>query len=87
MQQADMLKLFRTIIYIVGFYYIFRFLAKLFFPILLKKVVEKAQQNFEKQQQTSNATNPNTSKTNNNSKVNPVSTKKVGDYIDFEEIK
>lgn len=86
MQLADMSKLFKTIVYIVGFYYVFRFLARLFLPMLLKKVVTKAQQNFEQHQQKTTTAN-NQSQQNTSKQSNPASTKKVGEYIDFEEIK
>ena len=74
------------------FYYIFKFLAKLFLPILVKKVVEKAGENLHKQQQ--NAQDNSWNKTSNNDEIiykspvdkNPRETKKVGDYVDYEEI-
>jgi hypothetical protein len=69
------------------FYYVFKFLARLLLPIMVKKVVEKAGQNF--QQQYQNQQNPNNqeekvSSTSSTSK--PRETKKVGEYVDFEEI-
>ncbi len=39
MQQADLMGLFRTILIFLIVYYSFRFLARIFAPILLKKVV------------------------------------------------
>ena len=76
----------------IAFYYIFRFLAKLFLPLLVKKVVQKAGENFQKQQQYSQDNSWN--KTQNKDEViyntsnskNPRETKKVGDYVDYEEI-
>lgn len=92
MQEASFTGFIRTLFWIVAFYYIFKFLAKLFFPILMKKAVEKASENFQKQQQYSQHTNWN--KTKNNDEIiidtsnakNPRETKKVGDYVDYEEI-
>lgn len=74
------------------FYYIFKFLARILFPFLVKKAVEKAGENFQKQQQYDQETA--WKKTSNNDEViynqahfkNPRETKKVGDYVDYEEI-
>ena len=88
MQQADFMGLLRTILIFLIVYYSFRFLSRIFAPILLKKVVgnmqEKAQQ---KHKQTHNSSTkegetiidkkPNSNTQGNNS---------VGEYVDFEEI-
>ena len=80
----------KTIFYILAFYYIFKFLARLFLPIMVKKVVEKAGENFQKQYQSNYQykTNPSQDEfVNPNSKSDkPRETKKVGEYIDYEEI-
>ncbi len=81
----------KTLFYIVVFYYIFKFLAKLFLPHLIKKVVEKAGENFEKQQQnyqngqqkTANSNGVNCEKATSDK---PREKKKVGEYVDYEEI-
>ncbi|MFE3848839.1 DUF4834 family protein [Flavobacterium sp. LB3P45] len=92
MQTASFTGFIETIFYIIAFYYIFKFLAKLFLPLLVKKVVQKAGENFQKQQQYSQDNSWNKTKSkdeviydNANSK-NPRETKKVGDYVDYEEI-
>ena len=92
MQTASFSGFIETIFYILAFYYIFKFLAKLFLPLLVKKVVQKAGENFQQQQQRSQDTSWN--KTQNKDEViyntgnskNPRETKKVGDYVDYEEI-
>ena len=74
------------------FYYLFKFLARLFLPMLVKKAVEKAGENFQKQQQYAQDTA--WKRAQNNDEViykatdakNPRETKKVGDYVDYEEI-
>ena len=80
----------KTIFYILAFYYIFKFLARLFLPIMVKKVVEKAGENFQKQYQSNYQHKANSSQdefVNPNSKTDkPRETKKVGEYIDYEEI-
>ncbi|MBX9808326.1 MAG: DUF4834 family protein [Flavobacteriaceae bacterium] len=92
MQEASFSGFIRTLFYIMAFYYIFKFLAKLFLPLLVKKVVEKAGENFQKQQQ--NAYGNSWQKTPNNDEIiidtanakKSRETKKVGDYVDYEEI-
>jgi len=92
MQEASFNGLLKAIIYMIAFYYIFKFLARLFLPLLVKKVVEKAGENFQKQQQ--NAQGSSWQKMPNNDEViinatnakKPRETKKVGDYVDYEEI-
>jgi hypothetical protein len=91
MQTASFTGFIETLFYIIAFYYIFKFLAKLFLPIVVKKVVEKAGQNFQQQQRSQQTT---WKKTSNNEEIiidtanskNPRETKKVGDYVDYEEI-
>ena len=51
MQTASFSGFIKTLFYIIAFYYIFKFLARLFLPLLVKKVVEKAGQNFQQQYQ------------------------------------
>ena len=51
MQEASFSNFIRTVFYILMFYYLFKFLARLFLPMLVKKAVEKAGENFQKQQQ------------------------------------
>lgn len=92
MHEASFSGFFRTLIYIIAFYYIFKFLARLFLPLLVKKAVEKAGENFQKQQQ--RAQDNSWERTRNNDEIkynttnnkNPHETKKVGDYVDYEEI-
>lgn len=92
MQEASFSGFIRTLFYIIAFYYIFKFLAKLFLPLIVKKVVEKAGENFQQQQQ--NARENSWQKTPNNDEIiidtanakKSRETKKVGDYVDYEEI-
>jgi hypothetical protein len=84
MQEASFLGFFRGIIYILGFYYLSKFLIRLFAPMLLKGMVNKVHQNIEKQQNSGQTAPKADEKFSKNS--NPKSTQKVGDYIDYEEI-
>ncbi len=90
MEMASFSGVIETIFYILAFYYIFKFLARLFLPIMVKKVVEKAGENFQRQYQStyqSNATQQQDEFVNTTSQSNkPRETKKVGEYIDYEEI-
>ena len=93
MQEASFTGLMKAILYMIAFYYIFKFLAKIFLPVLVKKAVEKAGENFDRQQQYRQDDSWQKTRRNNdeiiintaNSK-NPRETKKVGDYVDYEEI-
>ncbi|MXO05560.1 DUF4834 family protein [Flavobacterium sp. HBTb2-11-1] len=96
MQEASFSGLFKTIMWVIAFYYIFKFLARIFLPVLVKKAVENASENFQRQQQQYNQGNTyqNHRNTNNNDEIiintanakNPRETKKVGEYVDYEEI-
>jgi len=92
MQEAELMGLLRTLFIFVIVYYFFRFAARVFGPLLIKKAVHKMQQKAKKQYNTSHqqtetsATKegetiidkkPNSSNQGNNS---------VGEYVDFEEI-
>lgn len=93
MDYASFAGTLKVICYIILFYYVFKFLARLFFPVLVKKAVEKAAQNFEQQQrqyhgyQSTRTSNNDEVIYNSNKSDRPRETKKVGEYIDFEEIK
>ena len=96
MDTASSTGLIKTIVYIIIGYYAIKFIARLLFPVVIRKVVSKAEESF-KQQYQSNQQNYNyntqqqraqkdeiileTVKSNN-----PKSTKKVGEYVDYEEI-
>ena len=87
METASFTGFFKVLLYFFAFYYIIKFLARLFLPVLAKKVVEKASEQFQKQQQNTNnpfgnANNQTTTSTSDK----PKEKKKVGEYVDFEEI-
>ncbi|MES2239690.1 MAG: DUF4834 family protein [Bacteroidota bacterium] len=92
MQVASFTGFIRTLFYILTFYYIFKFLAKLFLPVIVKKVVEKAGENLHQQQQRqyqdSWQKNQNDDAViyNTDNVKKSRETKKVGDYVDYEEI-
>lgn len=83
MQEASFPNFVKTILWIVAIYYILKFLARLFFPIMMRKMVEKAQEQFNQQHQNQfdNNDNPNSS-----TSEKPKEKKIVGEYIDYEEV-
>lgn len=85
MQTASVPGFIRTILIIVGIYYAFKILARLLMPFLLRKMVQKAEQNFKQQM---NNPNQNTTQSQNTatSFEKPKSKKQVGEYIDYEEV-
>ena len=89
MESASFESLLRTLFWIFAFYYIFKFLMKLLLPVVVKKVVEKAAQGFQEQQkQYSNKSKSDGDIIIDDSQAKKSQEKnKVGDYIDFEEIK
>ena len=88
MQQADLMGFLRTILIFLIVYYSFRFLARIFAPILLKKVVgnmqEKAQRSYRKTRDSSTKEGETIIDKKPNSKTQ--SNNSVGEYVDFEEI-
>lgn len=89
MQFASFNGVLKTVLILICIYYGLKLLAKIFFPIMVKTVVEKAEQNFQQQQQQNYQRHQN----NQDDFVNttrksdkPRETKKVGEYIDYEEI-
>lgn len=96
MELASFSNFLRTVLWIVFFYYAFRFVARLLFPVLVKKAVSHAEEQFRQQQQSyqhyQNAdTYRNTKKdgevTVDTTGARPsMEKKKVGEYVDFEEL-
>ena len=82
MQTAGFPQIVETLLTLALIYYVIKFLARLFLPTIAKKVVEKATEQFREQQQNQrSAPNQDTAKPDK-----PRETKKVGEYVDFEEI-
>lgn len=83
MQTASIPGFIRTILIIIGIYYAFKIISRILMPILLRKMVQKAektfqqQMEFQQQQQAANQAPP---------KAKMTEKKKVGEYIDYEEV-
>ena len=94
MDQADFSGFLKTIIIILFIYYFIKFSMRLFGPYIMKKAMNKVQENFQKkaedfynQSQSGGFDFSNANQTQNqSSKVNLKEKKKVGEYIDYEEI-
>ena len=82
---GSLVGLLQLIVEIMIFYYVVKFLAKLFLPMLVKKAVEKASEKYQENQNYYN-TNNQDEVIINKKNTNPAATKKVGEYVDFEEI-
>ncbi|RNL80662.1 DUF4834 family protein [Sinomicrobium pectinilyticum] len=92
------MQLLRTIAFIVIFYYLFRFLARMFGPMLFRYASKKAQEKYQEQHrnrtqgggrrempQEGEVVIENTPENIRKQRTSK-SGKKVGEYIDFEEI-
>lgn len=84
----------KTLLIIVAIWYFFKLAFRFFGPILIRTAIKKAGQNFQKQAQGFNKQNTedfNSTYTNNQKQPKNFDDfrekKKVGEYIEFEEIK
>lgn len=95
MDIASFAGILRTIAILILIYYAAKFLLRLFAPMILQQVAKKAEQNFYQQQQYNQQqynrnqqqqhnTTQQQNKVKSDKKYND--NKKVGEYIDFEEI-
>ena len=83
MQTASLAGILRTLVILILIYYAIKFLFRLLAPIILEQAVKKAQQNmYDKQQQYNNMQQ----QPYNAPPEKPKEKKKVGEYIDYEEI-
>jgi hypothetical protein len=82
METASFTGLIRALIILVLVYYGIRFLMRLLAPVIVQQVVKKAGENlFQQQQQYNTQSRQDTVKD-----AKPTEKKKVGEYIDYEEI-
>jgi hypothetical protein len=88
MNTAAMPTVLKTICTIILFYYLFKFGMRLLAPYLLRKVAKKAEEHLKNQfnQQQNQQTNYQQNNEPKRDKNNIKPTKKVGEYIDFEEV-
>jgi hypothetical protein len=85
MIEASLISTLRTILIIVVCWYVFKFILRLLAPFLMKKMAEKMSRSMH--QSFDNQTQRNQEAQNNSTQTKPnKESKKVGEYIDFEEI-
>ena len=82
--------LLKTLVYILFFYYAFKFLARLLAPFLMKKVADtvqkKAEQQFGSQQQAKSDIKEGETIIDKAPRKSSQSNNSVGEYVDYEEI-
>lgn len=87
MEMASGSSLLRTLAIIILCYYLFKFLMRIFAPIIMQKAVhkmqEKMQEQYKKQQEQQQNT---TTQFTQSAQFQSKEKEKVGDYIDYEEI-
>jgi len=84
METASFTGFIRALIILVLIYYGVRFFMRLLAPVIVQQVVKKAGENLFQQQQQEQYNTQN--RQDNIKKDRPVEKKKVGEYIDYEEI-
>ncbi|WP_159799968.1 DUF4834 family protein [Flavobacterium sp. MK4S-17] len=85
METASFTGVLKTIAILFLIYYAVKFLFRLLAPVIVQQVVKKAEQSFHQQQQY-NQQQYNTQNNYSQPAQKPQEKKKVGEYIDFEEI-
>lgn len=89
LQQAEIIGFVKTILFLLFFYYAFKFLARLFAPYIVKKAVDKMKEKAERQygnrQEEPTVKNGETI-IDKRPQQTKESNKNIGEYVDFEEI-
>ncbi len=85
MEMASAWGFVRTLLIIILCYYAFKFLMRIFAPILMQKAVNKMQQKMQEQYRQQQEQQQD--RTSQSQQSMPKEKKKVGEYIDYEEIK
>lgn len=85
METASFSGVIRTLFYIILFYYILKFVVRLLLPVMLKKAVEKAEENL-RGNGARQTHGPGETYYEPPTVSKPRETRKVGEYVDFEEI-
>lgn len=86
METASFTGLIRALLWILFIYYALKFIMRLLAPYFLQQVVKKAEENFRHQQQNYQQQQSQSNTYSNTQNEMPKEKKKVGEYIDFEEI-
>ena len=90
MDTASFTSFIRTLVWIVLIYYAIKFFFRLFGPMIFQQVVKKAGENFQQQFQQQQQYQQEYQQSHQHQaplkQDKPHETKKVGEYIDYEEI-
>ncbi len=86
MDTASFTGFLKTIVILVLIYYALKVAFRIFAPMLIQQVVKKAGQSFYEQQQNMQQQYQQQQPNNTTNSDRPREKKKVGEYIDFEEI-
>lgn len=82
--EAGLVTLLRTVLIIALVYYALKIIVRFLFPYLIKKFINKQQSNFSNQQESNHSSSNSSS---SEAKANKKPKEKLGDYVDYEEIK
>ncbi|UOK41319.1 MULTISPECIES: DUF4834 family protein [Flavobacterium] len=86
METASFTGLIKALFWILFIYYALKFVMRLLAPYFLQQVVKKAEENFKQQQQNYQQQYSQANTQSSSQAEMPKERKKVGEYIDFEEI-
>ncbi|WP_306352716.1 DUF4834 family protein [Flavobacterium sp. '19STA2R22 D10 B1'] len=86
MQLASFTGFIKTILILVFVYYGFKILFRIFAPVLMQHLVRKAESNFRQNQGANYQQNNGGDSYDTPKPSRPRETKKVGEYVDYEEI-
>lgn len=89
MLEASFTGLLRTILIIVLFYYVFKFVARLLFPVFFNKLMKNMERKVREQQGYQEPdTNVNVGETTieRAPRSNHKNDKNIGEYVDYEEV-
>lgn len=88
LHEAGLINVLRTILWVLFFYYAFKFLARLFMPYIFNKAVNKMKEKAEQQYKNQYEPEVKEGETiiDKKPKNNTISNKDVGEYVDYEEV-
>jgi ABC-type multidrug transport system fused ATPase/permease subunit len=86
MEMASFTGVLKTLFYIILFYYAFKFLLRLLAPFLMRKAMNKMQEKMAKQMYQQHQRHEQNSYQEPVKPTMPKEKKKVGEYIDYEEL-
>ena len=86
MQEASFTGFLRTLLYIFLFYYIFKLIVRIFFPMMINHTFNKMEDRFRQQQAAQEPQRKAGETVIDKKPKHQSSTKDEGEYIDFEEV-